>query len=119
MKKPAAPSKPLGTADILAAEDRPLARVEIPEWGGHVYARTMSAAERDAFAAACEGNAAANIRARLACVTAVDKDGRRLFADGDAEQLGAKSSKAVGRIFDAAAALNGLTDSDVEEISGN
>ena len=82
-------------------------------------ATELANGSRDAFEAAGEGLGIANIRARLACATVVDKDGRRMFEDSDADQLGAKSSKAVGRVFDVAAPLNGLSAQDVEELAGN
>lgn len=107
---------------ILGADDRPRERVEVPEWGGHVYVRAMSGAERDAWevglGAGSETQNLANVRARLAALCMVDEEGRRLFADEDAEQLGAKSAAALERVFRAASRLNALAKGEAQRIAG-
>ena len=111
---------------ILGMDDLPRVRVEVPEWGGALYVRSLTGAERDAFEAtwfAGEGRGRtvnmANLRARLVVLCAVDEDGIRLFADDDAEALGAKSAQALDRLFDAAQKLNGFSEADVEELAKN
>ena len=42
---------------ILAAEDLPRELVEVPEWGGAVYVRALTGAERDQFEASKIGRA--------------------------------------------------------------
>jgi hypothetical protein len=116
----------LSREEILFAEDLPCEEVLIAEWGGAVRVRTLSGAERDAFEAASvqtrgknrEVNLA-NLRARLAVLCVVDDAGKRLFEDHEAAELGKKSAKALARIYDAAARLNGLTAEDAEELAKN
>lgn len=110
---------------ILATATAPPQPLYVPEWGGTVYVREMSGAERDAFEAASlagRGKGATfnaqNIRARLACACICRADGVRLFRDDQADELGAKSARALNRIFEVAAPLNGLTESDVEQLAG-
>ena len=105
---------------ILGATDLPLERVEVPEWSGAVYLRTMTGAERDAFDAEVLSapDRHINARARLVIRVLVDADGNRLFADADAEALGAKSAAALNRLFDAACRLNGFGDA-VEDAEKN
>lgn len=115
----------LSKADILGQAALPMEAVEIPEWGGTVYVKTMSGTERDAFEAShleaqkSAGHILANVRARLAVQTVCDAGGARLFADDDAAELGRKHGKALDRIFDVARRLNGLRGEDVKELEKN
>ncbi|MEM6560042.1 MAG: hypothetical protein AAF656_00445 [Planctomycetota bacterium] len=110
---------------IFAAVDMKREKVDTREWGGHVFVRTMSGTERDAFeremlaAKEAGGNDLANIRARLAVRTVCDDKGKRVFTDADAEQLGRKSALVLDRIFETAQRLNGIGKKDVEELAGN
>lgn len=120
----------LDKTKIFAADDKPLERVEVPEWGGHVFVRTMSAGERDAYEAELydlsQGGKKKdaksmmdNARARLLVRTLVDEKGERLFEDSDIKDLGGKSGLVVDRIFTVARKVNGLTEADVDELVGN
>ena len=111
---------------ILGADDLPRREVEVPEWGGRLWVRTMTGLERDRYEAGLvvepgtkRADRLANLRARLVALTAVDAAGERLFAETDVEALGAKSSKALDRVADAALKMNGLGPDDVEELVGN
>jgi len=110
---------------ILAADDLPRRKVEVPEWGGDVYVRTMTGAERDAWEisfvpeAGGEKRDLSNIRAKLAVLACVDEQGKRLFDDADVEALGQKSASALERIVEAAGKLNALSGADLEELRGN
>ena len=107
---------------ILAADDLPSKEVSVPEWGGHVYVRTMMAVERDAFEISVmngDGINRDNFRARLAVATVVDAKGGRLFDDSDIGPLGNKSAAALDRIMGVAMKLNGLSKDDVEDMVGN
>jgi hypothetical protein len=115
----------LTRASILAVQDLPRELVEVPEWGGAVYVRAMTALERDAFEASFvkgQGKRAQvsllNVRAKLVVRTIVDEQGNRIFEDGDAEALGAKSASAVNRAFEAAARLSGITEQDEADLMG-
>ena len=113
----------LSKTDILDADDLPREEVAVPEWGGAVLVRTMTAAERDSFEARVIGTEGvrnlANIRATLCAQCIVDDQGKRLFTDGDIDLLGQKSAAAVDRVFAACQRLNGLTQDDVEELAKN
>jgi len=107
---------------ILNADDLPRKLVQVPEWGGDVWVKTMTGAERDAWEASLmedrEVNAE-NIRARLCVRSIVDEAGRRVFADEDADKLGGKSARALDRIFSVAQRLNGVSAQDLDEIAKN
>lgn len=126
-KKP----KVLSKAQILSAEDRGRELVDVPEWGGSVYVQAMSGAERDAFEASmleinedAKGRVTTtrkmeNLRAKMCARCLVGEDGVRLFEEADIAALGAKSAKALDRVFSVAQRLNGVGEKDLEELAGN
>lgn len=111
---------------ILGASDIKTRTVSVPEWGGDVLVGTMSGEARDAWeqslirkvGAKSEPNLI-NIRARLVAATVVDEDGNRLFTEADVAALGRKSSAALERVCKVAQSLNGLGDSELEDLKGN
>lgn len=110
--------------DILNASDLKTEKIEVPEWGGHVYIRGLTGAERDAFESGMVSMRGRhrdvnleNIRARLVALVTVDEDGKRIFADKDIALLGSKSATALDRVFSAARRLSGLTEEDVNELA--
>lgn len=116
----------LSKDDILRAEDLPRELVDVPEWGGAVMVRGLSASERDAFEASIvelRGKDRRihleNIRAKLASLTICDEQGNRLFSDSEVTALGKKSAQAVQRVFDVAQRLSGISETDVEELAKN
>lgn len=107
---------------ILGANDLTAEVVEVPEWGGAVRVRVLTAAERDQFEASVLSDGVSgparvgNIRARLAALTLCDEAGAPLFTPDDLEALGAKSAAAMDRIFDVASRLNAFSKKDVDEL---
>jgi hypothetical protein len=111
---------------ILQAQDLPRELVSVPEWGGEVYVRALTGAERDAFEQSIveqKGKSTKmnlqNMRAKLVALTVVDEEGKRVFSDADAKLLGQKSALALNRVFEVAQKLSGLTPEDVEELTKN
>lgn len=110
---------------IMEASDLPYETVEVPEWGGAVAIRPMTANERDAFEAYVSrwskgepGHAV--LRARLCAVSIVDPaTGGRLFKDDEIRLLGDKSGAALDRVFEACSRLNRISAADREELVGN
>lgn len=88
--------------------------VDVPEWGGTVRIREMSAAMRDAFEVAMAGavqspqRAPRSWRAWVAANSIVDAEGVRLFGDADIEQLAEAAASAMDRIFEAVLKLSGI-----------
>ena len=113
----------LSKSAILAANDAETKSVEVPEWGGEVSVRVMTGAQRDKFESAItlrrgksgEKMEVAGLRSLLVALTACDETGQLLFEESDIAGLEKKSSTALQRVFDAAAALNGLTAAGAEE----
>ena len=114
----------LSAEQILAANDREHEDVDVPEWGGTVRVIGLSAADRDAYeaalAATTKGDATAmarlqNFRAKLVVKALVDADGKRLFSDADAKELGTKSGKVIDRLFDVVRRLSGMGKDALEQ----
>lgn len=114
----------LGRDAILTASDLPTEKVSVPEWGGTVLIRTMTAEERDRFEVTTfeekqDKTKKVNVRARLASLVIVDANGNRLFSELDALLLAKKSGKAMDRVFEAASRLNGLSKDDIADLEKN
>ena len=60
-----------------------------------------------------------NLRARLVALTIVDEKGKRMFKTSEAKLLGEKSASALDKCFSKAQEINGMKDSDIEEIVKN
>lgn len=112
----------LSKEDILKADDLKRKKVTVPDWGGDIEIRIMTGEERDDFESEIskENNKSfKNFRARLLAKVICDESGKRIFEDSDIVELGAKSGKVLGDLFDAATKLNGISPSDVEDLSKN
>lgn len=121
-----------GREDVMKAQDQQYDEVQVPEWAPAgdehpenwvLNLKGMTGRERDRFEAslAPKGNSKKpqmdNFRARLVVQCAVDADGNRMFNAGDIGWIGDKSAKALSRIFDACQEMNGLTDSDIDDLT--
>lgn len=104
---------------ILAASDLPREEVQVPEWGGSVFIKTMTGTQRDTFESEFNRLGIINARARLAILTVCDAEGNPLFDAKDLLDLGAKSGAALDRIFTAAMKLNRMGKEDIEALEGN
>ena len=106
---------------ILAADDLALHEVEVPEWGGTVLVRTMTGLERDKFETDqyVRDVGTDDVRARLCAICICDESRNRLFSDDEVEALGAKSAKALERVFEVVKTINGFSAGDIDELEGN
>ena len=111
---------------IVNADDARTEDIEVPEWGGTVRVRSLSAKQRDAFEASLvtgEGKKRktdlVNVRAKLVAACLVDEQGARLFSDDEAFALGLKSGATMDRVFTVCQRLAGLSPQDVEELEKN
>ena len=114
--------KVLSADDIRAAADRKMQSVHVPEWGGKVFLRTISAAERDRFEIENfrqDRPNFENLRARFLAITLVDGDGKPLFTSKQVGKLGEKSAAVIDRLFTEAVKMNAMSRSDVDTLLGN
>jgi hypothetical protein len=119
--------KVLSRDDILQARDVKIEQVDVPEWEGIVYVRSISAGERgmieEAAAKFKESKGkdpfARNFTVKFASLALCDETGKRLFRDEDIALLQQKNAAAVSRVAEAAQRLSGFSKSDMEELEKN
>jgi len=104
--------------DIIAVEDIQTETLAVPEWGGEITLRQLTASEADAFELRITTEKE-NIRARLCAMCIVGDDGKRLFKASEIDILARKSRRAIDRIFTQCQHINGYTQEDVEELEKN
>jgi hypothetical protein len=110
---------PLDRAAIIAGAKPRIITISVPEWGGDVCLREITAGQRDqwdAWQIENEGAARyANIRARLLVLTICDEQGVRLFADNDIAVVSGLPAMSIDKLWDASCKLVGLRPEDVEK----
>lgn len=103
--------------EILAGISKRRQKVEpldMEEWGGTVFIRLLSAAElKEAGYFDGTDPAALPINLMTACLS--DEQGHRLFAKEDLTALAESDFPTTVKVFEKAAKVCGLTDSDVEK----
>lgn len=120
------PDLPDGATLVALVANDPglkIVRVDVPEWGYGLYVRGLSGAERDALEEATVrarlDKEPSNIRGRMAAWAICTRDGKRLYADDDAEALGRLSAAGLDRVYEAAAGISRLSARDAEDLEGN
>lgn len=113
--------KSLTRDDILNADDLRIEVVQVPEWGGVVHIRTLTGLQREKYVESIRRVTGSGRKqsveiilqqsgAKLAAQTICDERGNLLFKETDIPKLSAKSSRALQRVIDASARLNGLDE---------
>lgn len=97
----------------IAARKDALEPLEVPEWGGTVYARRLSAGEAESTGVFDGGGADMTVRMLVVCLA--DEDGNRIFTDEDVKELSAAEFSVVTRVFAEVAKLNGMATDDLDE----
>lgn len=116
--------KELTAEAIFSADDMDVAPVDVPEWGGLIYVRRLSGRERDEFEQLMsdrkQGRSSLKVQgviAKVVVLAACTSDGSKLFNGKDAEgKLNEKACAPLMRIFDAALAVSGMKEDDIENI---
>lgn len=93
--------------------------VSVPEWGGSVWVRVLTGAERDRLEIQWGETKRHNFRARLVAYATCDEKGKNLFTEQDIQALGHQPTSALCRVCDVAFRLNLFTRDDVEELQKN
>lgn len=116
---------------FLANNKIQVIRVDVPELGGSVLVKELTAGERDAFETSLivktrnekgkevKEMSTADIRAKLCQRTMVGADHKPMFSDEEVTQLSAMSAAAMNRVYEASSKLSGLSDEDIEELAKN
>lgn len=96
--------------------------VEVPEWGGTVYVKRLTASERDQFEQLVgenRDNKTFSARGALLVYVLCDEAGKRLFDWGTEGLIGELDGVAVDRVFRVAARINGMAGDAVEQAEKN
>lgn len=111
----------LSKADLLAIDDRRPVRVEVPEWGGHVYVRPLSGTQRGELEAwESENKGSIGIDGKLVALSLCDESGASLdFTEEDVDRLNDKSTVALQRVLTAIASVSRVTQASVEDAAKN
>lgn len=114
--------------DIVKSSQVKEVQFEVPEWGGYLILREMTAEARDAYEGSLlrenekgeiERNLS-NARAKMIAACAIGPDGKRMFDnESKVNALGNQPNTIISRIFDKCRELNGMNVEDVEELAGN
>ena len=106
----------LSASQIIAADDSKIEAIEVPEWRGTVYVKSLRGTDRDAFEESLSKEKDKPFRSRFLVMTLCNEQGALLFKPEQVAALGEKSSLVLNRVFDAAWAINYFTPEKVEEL---
>jgi hypothetical protein len=119
----------IGRKQIDDATDLKTEDVDVPEWGGQVRLRELSSKERSLIEATTIGakgqsielriEAFKTLREKTVVAALIDQDGKRLYQDKEAAQLGLKSGQVIERLFRKVQELSGMTEKAVKDAEGN
>lgn len=105
--------------DFLKSRPLKTEIVPIPEWDGEVIVQEMTANQRDAFEewVLQKGDKDSPKGTRVAIIinTVVDEEGKQIFSDLDAPDLGKKPAEIIDRIASAGLRLSGMSEATIEE----
>jgi hypothetical protein len=104
---------------ILSASDFKIQSVDVPEWGGSVFIRSLTSRNRDRLEEKMKGHSLVDARALVVACCACDENGVLLFEEKDVESITQKSGTATGRIFDAAMKMLRFSEEDLQEAVKN
>lgn len=112
---------------ILQCDDIQLELVSVPEWGGDVYVKSITGAQRDWLEMSTYEEKKGkdkninmqNFRAKLVSISVCDENKEPLFDDKDIAILTNKNAAALQRVFEVAQRLSGFTNADADELSKN
>lgn len=110
----------LSKSDILAASDLETETVAVPEWGGSVMVKALSAnAREELFARVNKEEMVAHQSAIIAAAFIVDETGKPVFTADDVAALGEKNQDALARVIEAGYALSGMSADAQEGMAKN
>lgn len=110
---------------ILGADDLRTKAVDVPEWGGPVRIRELSARESADWVARSNDPDVPQAERGLVTISlmlvlsVIDGEGKRIFTDEDIAALQAKNPEAIRRVFDACLAFNGATAEELAALEKN
>ena len=116
--------KILSRQALETINDRKQETVDVPEWGGAVYLRELSAGDHEDLelfmqSSKQDKHPTIYLRTRLVALALVDHEGNRLYKDEDIEILRSKSSTVINRLCAHVVKQNNLGSKAMETLAGN
>lgn len=111
--------KVLTRDEILGADDIQIWEVEVPEWGGIVLCKSLTAAQVERVQNKFKGKGMKGVTAALVAMAVVDEDGKRVFHQNDLPELSTKSITACTRVLKVIMEQNAMEEEDLEELAKN
>ena len=112
----------LSRLDILNAQDFQTKEITVPEWGGNILVRGLSAGEVDDLgfdalddSGEFDAKLTRHMRIRIVALCTIKKDGEQVFKEKDVRDLARKSHSAIDRVATAVMELTGLTGGAEDE----
>jgi hypothetical protein len=119
-------SSDVGRDAILAFRHKAGSIHKVTAFGGVVYFKEWTSEERDNFESSLivgRGKAqrvsTANIRAKMFVRSVCAADGKLIFSDEDAKEIGKLPAPEVEKVYAEIQKINSVSDEDVEELAGN
>ena len=109
----------LSKEEILAAVDLPEEVISIPEWGGDVKVRGMSAEERVRWLKETQDDKGQIDPEKAAYIAVIYGVTEPKFTQEDVPALKQKSASAIDRISRAWLRLSGVGDEELAKVRGN
>lgn len=113
-------SRALTKSQIFSANQNAKKRVEVSEWGGHVFVRAVRQSEfNELLEALADSDGDLNEKfARFVILVTCDENGKRIFAKSDHAQVIELGVPGMMRVMRAGMEFNNLGDEDVDELVG-
>lgn len=106
--------------DQILSSKRPPTEVQVPEWGGSVYIKTMSAGHREQWESSFDSNLNNKaVRASILVLTLCDENGVLLFSPDDVAKLNEQDGHIIDRLFQEATKHNRILKEASEEAKKN
>lgn len=112
-------SKYLSRDEVLAAQDFKTEEVEVPEWGGVVLVRELSALDFDSVGfpmvkedGEIDARGARGMGVKIVSLSVIDEEGNRLFTSKDVRALGARAIAPIRRITAVVMSLSGMVEEE-------
>jgi hypothetical protein len=98
----------------IAARKKDVVQIDVPEWGGKLALRRLTAADVERTGLS-DGKRDATMFAKVIAASVTDEEGEALFAEEDVAILADADMATAARVFAECMRVNGLMDADLEE----
>jgi len=101
----------------IAARKRETVTMEVPEWGGEIHLRRLTAGDlkETGFLDQAEDRDALQMFSKLLAATIADENGERLFSEDDVTAFVDADFVTIMKVFTKVAEVNGLPVGDLDE----